>query len=476
EPDSGDDPGLETNSSCGSSSDSNRDTSLPSSANSSPRTKGLSRRQRKNRRRDDHSPPDNKKKPKPKRTKAVVVNHKVFEPINLYGRLLTSFTSEQRLAMYLRNYTVKHPLLIALGYPVEFPDFPGQTYIVKDSPKMPWYKCKGTYHTIKSRLDANAREFVPGSEYYDYKSDHDSGQGSGNSSDSSEGSDDSLSSSSSRSKSDRYLEYIDNQACQTRSCVRCDKNFHITAKNTYLTKEKCTYHWGKLQRVITPVKHNGPLYQYMCCQGSSTSPGCTTGRCHVWNGVKSGFNGPLEGFVYIHSRKPVPLEEYHRAYALDCEMCYTVEGLELAKVTVVGMDGRLVYDTFVKPANDVVDYNTRFSGITAKDLKNGAKTLKEVQKDLMEFLHANTLLIGHGLENDLRALKIIHNDCIDTSILFQSQTNVLPKRHSLKYLSACLLNKEIQCGSNGHNSYEDARTAMELVLYRVCMDFGLHSN
>ena len=35
--------------------------------------------------------------------------------------------------------------------------------------------------------------------------------------------------------------------------------------------------------------------------------------------------------------------------------------------------------------------------------ENGpTKNLKEVQNDLMGFINADTILVGHGLENDLR--------------------------------------------------------------------------
>lgn len=41
--------------------------------------------------------------------------------------------------------------------------------------------------------------------------------------------------------------------------------------------------------------------------------------------------------------------------------CYTTQGLELVRVTVVNSSLQVIYDTFVNPTNEVIDYNTRYT-------------------------------------------------------------------------------------------------------------------
>ena len=85
-------------------------------------------------------------------------------------------------------------------------------------------------------------------------------------------------------------------------------------------------------------------------------------------------------------------------YAVDCEMCLTNIGkLELTKVCVVDSDLNEVYQSFVKPRNRIVNYLTRFSGITEKILENVETRLEDVQQALKKLLPAGNFLCSKKL-------------------------------------------------------------------------------
>ncbi|XP_045476448.1 putative exonuclease GOR isoform X1 [Harmonia axyridis] len=237
-----------------------------------------------------------------------------------------------------------------------------------------------------------------------------------------------------------------------RNCVRCKTGFFIT-NDEYLTKERCYYHWGKLLH-----------YSFTCCKKSPGSIGCTTAKLHVWNGTVAGINEPLEGFVKTKSSKK---EKKQKVYALDCEMCYTVKGLELCKVTILSFNGSIVYDHFVKPENEVVDYNTRYSGVTESDVNSlTSKTFSKVQSDILKLVTKDTILIGHGLDNDLRVLKLLHSKIVDTALIFPHERGY-PFRYSLKHLMWTNLQKKIQTSDSGHSPYEDALSCLELIFFKI---------
>nr|XP_007992855.2 RNA exonuclease 1 homolog isoform X2 [Chlorocebus sabaeus] len=246
-----------------------------------------------------------------------------------------------------------------------------------------------------------------------------------------------------------------------RTCCRCGTEYLVSSSGRCVRDEECYYHWGRLRRNRVA---GGWETQYMCCSAAAGSVGCQVAKQHVQDGRKE----RLEGFVKTFE-KELSGDTHPGIYALDCEMSYTTYGLELTRVTVVDTDVHVVYDTFVKPDNEIVDYNTRFSGVTEADLADTSVTLRDVQAVLLSMFSADTILIGHSLESDLLALKVIHSTVVDTSVLFPHRLG-LPYKRSLRNLMADYLRQIIQDNVDGHSSSEDAGACMHLVIWKVRED------
>ena len=81
--------------------------------------------------------------------------------------------------------------------------------------------------------------------------------------------------------------------------------------------------------------------------------------------------------------------------------------------------------------------------------------------DLCNFIHSDTIIVGHSLENDFFALKIIHNKIIDSSLIYKPRNSM--KKNKLQHLTSRHLNRTIQTDATGHDSFEDAKAALDLV-------------
>ncbi|XP_039283688.1 RNA exonuclease 1 [Nilaparvata lugens] len=200
----------------------------------------------------------------------------------------------------------------------------------------------------------------------------------------------------------------------------------------------------------------------------------------AWQMVEEGYPVPLSGnlqnryadfvmtkdeYTYVKPNSPM--------WAVDCEMCMTsTKQNELTRISIVDENFKTVYDTLVKPHNKIINYLTKYSGITKEMMKNVTKTLEDVQEDLRKLLPSDVILVGQSLQFDLIAMKMMHPYVIDTSVIF-NMSGLRARKTKLSVLSLMFLNEEIQAG-HGHDSIEDSSTALKLVKLKLqnSIEFG----
>lgn len=154
-----------------------------------------------------------------------------------------------------------------------------------------------------------------------------------------------------------------------------------------------------------------------------------------------------------------------KVVAMDCEMVGVgMNGKDsiLARVSIVNQHGKVLYDKFVKPTEEVVDYRTAVSGIRPRDLVN-AYDFSVVQKEVADMIEGH-ILVGHALQNDLRTLYLSHphSHIRDTSKYRGFKSLFGGRTPSLKKLVDKLLGIQIQQGE--HNSIQDAQAAMRIYI------------
>lgn len=224
------------------------------------------------------------------------------------------------------------------------------------------------------------------------------------------------------------------------------------------------------------------------------------------------------------------------AVALDCEIGTAASGdSELIRVTLVDyFSEEILIDNLVQPDVPMQHLVTRYSGVSWPDLKKARRTRTclsgkaGARQAVWKYVGTDTIVVGYGVSNDLRALRWIHTVVVDSLIREESNRSKIeegvtgtnqaakivvqenlqgksivdvsaeflsptmqgqadttssmvsekdmpnevpihkPSSHSLKALAKKYLNWDIQTsGRRGHDSLEDAVAARDVVHWDV---------
>ncbi|CAG8032329.1 unnamed protein product [Penicillium olsonii] len=280
-------------------------------------------------------------------------------------------------------------------------------------------------------------------------------------------------------------------------CDRCGQRFQVfpgrREDGTLTTGGQCTYHEGRpvypRRKKTDHVTGSADPYFPCCNQSIGASTGCTKAQTHVFKVSEA---KRLASILQFKTTPPQPEKGPMEPISIDCEMGYTTLGLELIRLTAVSWPGgRNVLDVLVRPMGEILDLNTRFSGVTLQDFASAepynpltpsadppagesklslslqlVKSPAEARELLLGLLQPETPVIGHAIENDLNVCRLIHPTVIDTVLLFPHPKG-LPIRNSLKILAQKQLGREIQVGSGGHDSKEDSIATGDLVRVKL---------
>ncbi|KAI1618194.1 ribonuclease H-like domain-containing protein [Exophiala viscosa] len=267
---------------------------------------------------------------------------------------------------------------------------------------------------------------------------------------------------------------------------RMNKGEHVDAAPKGPPPPRCVYHPGR-------VKDK----RFLCCGKHVSQPGCIEYQEHILPLHPD--NRLLEYWQYhptpdfdaedsVHrspGRRPggkqlwqdkriVKARRRVSAIALDCEMGISTTGeSELIRLTAVEFfNGDVLIDRLVYPNEPMQHWNTRYSGITGADMhdakRRGACIFgRDMARELLwRHIRPETIIIVHGGQNDLSALRWLHSRVVDSLILESYMGVKTAGGRSLQNLCKLKLGIAVQQkGARvGHDSLEDAMACRELVI------------
>jgi RNA exonuclease 1 len=271
---------------------------------------------------------------------------------------------------------------------------------------------------------------------------------------------------------------------------------------------RCKHHLGKYSKATRA---------WACCKkptGNKTEP-CSGAHEHV------PCDQAIHELIALYQCYPTTLSspthsDIRRAVALDCEMGQAANGdPELIRVTLIDyFSDAVLIDKLVEPDVEMAHLNTKYSGVTWADMKKARRERTilrgkfAARQAVWRYVGPNTIVVGHGLNNDLHSLRWIHRLVVDSFVTAfgrrktkeaeearaaeaiataqkdskgvdsnDTKTPSVPKPDSLslKALTKRNLGRDIQKGKSGHDSLEDAIASRDLVHGNVLKLMGKQS-
>ncbi|KAI5849529.1 hypothetical protein DFP73DRAFT_298219 [Morchella snyderi] len=223
----------------------------------------------------------------------------------------------------------------------------------------------------------------------------------------------------------------------------------------------CSYHTGRWEK-------DGDKTRPSCCK--KRIKGCKVQDKHTFINTKN-FGEPRLKLT------PTPsfLHPKRKAVVLGCGVGVSAQATsELIQLVVIDFfTGEVLIDMIVRPRKQMVDYRTRWTGVTKDMVQNAIAagefldSFENARAELLKWIDSQTILIGHSLNMELWQLQLRHHLVIDLSLAIPQAGYVPLKRSKGKNLKAILQNflgDIIQDDIDGYDLLENLRGVRELII------------
>jgi len=185
------------------------------------------------------------------------------------------------------------------------------------------------------------------------------------------------------------------------------------------------------------------------------------------------FTPTVEDFKQKRSfiRAPLPIEEVRKLIRfIDCECTRSKrkERKTPLSVAILNYEGKEILNTLITPRNHIVDYGTKFHGITEKKARNQVDEYEIIK--LIQSMTKGKIIIGHDLALELSSLlipkyKLMGMRDLAGAKVFRSRS-LMPKNngqwYKLQTLAKEICGLEIQKGV--HTALEDVEAIRKIYL------------